>query len=318
MNIAIAGCTHGCLDQLYAEIEQQTQGEPIDLLLCTGDFEAIRDQADLDTMTCPAKYRTFGDFGKYYRREVVAPYLTIFIGGNHEAVGHLAELEFGGWVAPNIYYLGKAGVIRVGSLRIAGISGIYQEPEYDQPEVTLPYRTKTLHSAYKIRRTTVEKLLRLTAPIDIFMSHDWPRRIYHHGDTAGLLRIKPFLNREVKQSILGSPASEQLMEHLRPVYWFASHMHVKFAAIHPTTGTKFLALDKVLDRRNFLQILKIDATPGELLIDEQWANILWDYVGDPIKPPEFEADLETPFDYFASTRLRHSEVTRKLLELVSN
>lgn len=31
----------------------------------------------------------------------------MFIGGNHEASNHLQELPYGGWVAPNIYYLGK-------------------------------------------------------------------------------------------------------------------------------------------------------------------------------------------------------------------
>lgn len=31
----------------------------------------------------------------------------MFIGGNHEASNHLQELPYGGWVAPNIYYLGR-------------------------------------------------------------------------------------------------------------------------------------------------------------------------------------------------------------------
>lgn len=318
MRIAVAGCTHGCLDRLYAEIEYQANGDKVDLLLCTGDFEAIRDHADLVTMKCPVKYREMGDFVKYYRGQAVAPILTIFIGGNHEAVGHLAELEFGGWVAPNIYYLGKAGVIRVGTLRIAGLSGIYQESEYDHPEVHLPYKEKALHSTYKVRRPTVEKLLRLTAPIDVFMSHDWPRGIYHHGDTAALLRAKPFLDREVRTSQLGSPASEQLLAHLRPKYWFASHMHIKYAAIDPVTGTKFLSLDKVLGSRSFLQLLDIEAEPGDLMIDEEWASILWDWSRGPIKPPDYEADLEQPFDYFSSSRLRFNAVTSELLRTINS
>lgn len=37
----------------------------------------------------------------------MAPVLTIFIGGNHEASNYLQELPYGGWVAPNIYYMGK-------------------------------------------------------------------------------------------------------------------------------------------------------------------------------------------------------------------
>jgi len=51
---------------------------------------------------------------------------TIFIGGNHEASNVLQELPYGGWVAPNIFYMGYAGVVRFGHIRIAGVSGIYK------------------------------------------------------------------------------------------------------------------------------------------------------------------------------------------------
>jgi len=44
---------------------------------------------------------------RYYSGEKKAPVLTIFIGGNHEASNYLQELPYGGWVAPNIYYLGE-------------------------------------------------------------------------------------------------------------------------------------------------------------------------------------------------------------------
>ena len=44
---------------------------------------------------------------RYYSGEKVAPVLTIFIGGNHEASNYLQELPYGGWVAPKIYYMGK-------------------------------------------------------------------------------------------------------------------------------------------------------------------------------------------------------------------
>ncbi len=37
---------------------------------------------------------------------------------------------YGGWVAPNIYYLGYGGVVDIGGLRIAGLSGIYKKYNY--------------------------------------------------------------------------------------------------------------------------------------------------------------------------------------------
>ena len=52
------------------------------------------------------------------------------VGGNHEATNHLWELYYGGWVAPNIYYLGHAGVINIGGIRIAGLSGIFSRHDY--------------------------------------------------------------------------------------------------------------------------------------------------------------------------------------------
>jgi len=60
-------------------------------------------------MSVPAKFRQLGTFYKYYSGEAVAPYPTIFIGGNHEAANYLWELYHGGWAAPNIYFMGYAG-----------------------------------------------------------------------------------------------------------------------------------------------------------------------------------------------------------------
>ena len=36
----------------------------------------------------------------------------------------------GGWLAPNIYFLGFAGCVRAGGVRIAGASGIYKAGDY--------------------------------------------------------------------------------------------------------------------------------------------------------------------------------------------
>lgn len=89
---------------------------------------------------------------------------------------------------------------------------------------------------------------KIQMPIDIFMSHDWPRGIYHYGSTGELLRKKKFLRQEVESNTLGSPAAEELLAHLQPSYWFSAHLHVKFAAVmqHPVRATVFLQLAVLL------------------------------------------------------------------------
>lgn len=72
---------------------------------------------------------------------------------------------------------------------------------------------------------------------------------------------------------LGSPPSWELLKSLRPRYWFSAHLHCKFAAVvpHGDSGeeTRFLALDKCLPKRDFLQILTIDPPLHNPTTDEK-------------------------------------------------
>ncbi|KAG8896492.1 Lariat debranching enzyme B, partial [Tulasnella sp. 403] len=112
MKVAVEGCCHGQLDAIYNRIEQleRQNNYRVELLLICGDFQAMRTQADLSCMAVPPKYLEMGDFPKYYTGEKVAPIFTVVIGGNHEASNYMRELHHGGFLAPNIYYLGSAGV----------------------------------------------------------------------------------------------------------------------------------------------------------------------------------------------------------------
>ncbi|XP_073838005.1 lariat debranching enzyme [Musca autumnalis] len=306
MKIAVEGCAHGELEKIYetiAEIEKR-DAIKIDLLLCCGDFQATRNMEDLQTMAVPPKFQHMCTFYKYYSGELRAPMLTIFIGGNHEASNYLQELPYGGWVAPNIYYLGYAGVVRVNGIRIGGLSGIYKGNDYLRGRFEFsPYTENTKRSVYHVRQLEVFRLKQLSGKIDIFMSHDWPKGIYNHGNKEQLARFKPFLREEMDRDQLGSRPCQDLLNLLRPLYWFSAHLHCKFAALvqhnngsdekQPTDEqtteldqqksriTKFLALDKCLPKRRFLQILDIESEnhtddEGHLRFeyDLEWLTIL--------------------------------------------
>jgi len=64
--IAVQGCCHGCLDDIYDEIAEMERKKDykIDLLLICGDFEAIRSHSDLQCMAVPNKYKELGTFYK--------------------------------------------------------------------------------------------------------------------------------------------------------------------------------------------------------------------------------------------------------------
>ena len=132
MRIAVQGCSHGSLAAIYNSVAryEAKKGEKVDLLLLCGDFQALRNHHDFESLAVPPKYRSLGTFHEYYSGQRVAPLLTLVIGGNHEASNYMWELYHGGWLAPNIYYIGAAGSVLVNGLRIVGASGIYKDHDY--------------------------------------------------------------------------------------------------------------------------------------------------------------------------------------------
>ncbi|KAJ3473927.1 hypothetical protein NLI96_g12748 [Meripilus lineatus] len=236
MKIAIEGCCHGALPAIYSHIAalEARHRYKVDLLLICGDFQAIRNERDLQCMAVPDKYKQLGDFWKYYTGVEKAPIPTIVIGGNHEASNYLWELYHGGWLAPNIYFLGHAGCIQVNGIRIAGASGIFKSQDFPHGHwERLPYNQGSMRSIYHIREFNIMRLSLLSRPT-IFLSHDWPQGIEHFGDTNGLLRRKPFFRQDIKTGSLGSPPMMGLLHTLKPDWWFSAHLHCRFdaAVIH--------------------------------------------------------------------------------------
>ncbi|KAK5154969.1 hypothetical protein LTR04_005896 [Oleoguttula sp. CCFEE 6159] len=235
LRIAVEGCGHGTLHAIYASIEEtcKINGWPgVDLVIIGGDFQAVRNAQDLLCVSMPAKYREIGDFHAYYSGECEAPYLTIFVGGNHEASNYLYELYYGGWVAPNIYYLGAANIVRVGPLRIAGLSGIWKGYNYRKVHhERLPYNQSDVKSIYHVREIDTRKLLQVRSQVDIGISHDWPKGVEWMGDWKTLFRKKSHFEADARNGSLGSVAAKLVMDRLKPKYWFSAHLHCKFSAV---------------------------------------------------------------------------------------
>jgi lariat debranching enzyme len=294
--VAIEGCCHGDLDRIYevlGEVEKRNTVQ-VNFMICCGDFQAIRTSEELETLACPPVYRHLKDFHKYWREESVPHCLTMFVGGNHEAPGHLRDMYFGGYAARGIFYMGASGVFRVNGLRIAGLSGIYKSHDFDKPIFeSPPYNENTKRSAYHVRRFEIEKLMQIQEPVDIVVSHDWPTGITYFGDTETMLRLKDKtgqLRSEINSGQLGNPHTMALLKKLKPKFWFAGHMHIKFTAIYEHSDgsvTRFLALDKCIPRRPFLQLLSLSETGeviqhpkrettrrAEICLDLEWLTIL--------------------------------------------
>ena len=187
---------------------------------------------DVATLHVPPKYLEMKDFHEYYSGVSKAPMLTIFIGGNHESSSYMRELHYGGWAAPNIYYLGASNVINVGPLRIASMSGIWKAYDFRKSyHERLPFNEDDKMSVYHVRETDVRKLLNMRTQVDIGISHDWPRDVVWEGNFTTLFRKKRGFEEDANMGKLGSVAAKLAMDHLRPPYWFSGHLHVKFSAI---------------------------------------------------------------------------------------
>lgn len=175
--------------------------------------------------------------------------------------------------------MGWCNVIRVGDLRIGGISGIYKPHDFEFNHFErVPFTPSQLRSVYHTRSFDVWRMSQVTSGLDIVISHDWPQGIERSGDVDTLLRLKPFFGDEIATNTLGSPPLSTLLDILQPRYWLSAHLHVHFTA--KKAETTFLALDKPGGRRKFLEFLDFPNTqPVEITLDKEWLAVL--KVSDP-------------------------------------
>jgi hypothetical protein len=113
------------------------------------------------------------------------------------------------------------------------------------------------------------------------ISHDWPLGVCNYNpNNTSLFKRKPFLKNEILSNTLGSLAGQKLLNHLKPSYWFSSHLHCKYSIncrLDEKHCTQFIALDKCVPNRDYLQIVTLaarDDSKQGLAYDPEWLAII--------------------------------------------
>ena len=272
MRILCVGCLHAEWDLLVDKVEAiLASGETLDLVLVAGDAETFRTEEDLKSFHAPEKYRVMGSFHKLYRGERRMPVPTIVIGGNHEANDMLHVMPFGGWIAENIFYAGRASCLVVGNVSIALESGIHGKDDYfRRVDESYPIREERDQvSATHLRAFSDLQLLGLNKA-DIVVTHDWPSGMAVQAESF-LRKCAPHLIQSDRAGTFGLPAGMRIMERLQPSYWFAAHHHryVKWQV----GETWFIAVPKTIHKKGFF-ILEMDGQMGPIKYRGDWLSIL--------------------------------------------
>ncbi|MFY0569268.1 metallophosphoesterase family protein [Archangium lansingense] len=199
----------------------EARGRSVDLVLAVGDVEAFR-HAD-DHRRKAAKRAMPAEFAEYADgvREMKRP--LYFIAGNNEDFEALHDAPEGFQLAPNVHYLGRAGLKELHGLRVGYLSGIHAPRFYEQP-LKRPRSLDTAKQAGYFRAPEVEKVSTLR-DVDLLLVHEWPRGLPQRAQE----REVPPPGRTLPSYWIGNPITRRLVETLHPKWVLCGHSHRVFA-----------------------------------------------------------------------------------------
>ncbi|HRI63879.1 MAG TPA: metallophosphoesterase [Polyangium sp.] len=223
---AAVGDVHGRMHAMVRMLSgwEASTRQTLLFVLQVGDFEPIRHEDDLSSLAAPAKYRTIGEFPDFFNGRAVFPWPVYFIGGNHEPYGLLDTIPDGGQVIHNCTYIGRTGVIEIGGLRIAGLSGIFQADAFERRRPSLQDLGKTSKKEYTyFRKDDIDSAANFES-IDILLVHEWPDGVIapEHADEFENIR------RSSRYDAVGNEYARLLMEVLEPRLVLCGHMHKRY------------------------------------------------------------------------------------------
>ena len=121
--------------------------------------------------------RTVGLMSKFYRSD------------------HRLNRFHGGWLAPNMYFLGFAGCVQVNGIRIAGASGIYNERNYTYGDC---FSSQTRYSFFNWKQ------LGLVGHFERIPFDDNSMRSIYHTREFDIFRLSQVISIEIESRYLTS------------------------------------------------------------------------------------------------------------------
>lgn len=253
MDILSVGDIHGKTKHLYGLVERQ---DP-DLCLQVGDLEPIRNEGDMNQIATPSKYRSMGQFKDLYDDERPFPAPTYFVAGNHEPWGYLDRHDptltsANGELLPNLFYVGRYGVVEHDGVTIAGLSGNYGQTTYEtHSDERQAWCERNDYQARKasshFRYDEVVSLLDQCEgrDVDVLLTHEWPDGLITRDEAETMADDAP--DHITAERILdyGVEPVRTLLDSIKPEYHFCGHVHHR---LHRTIGdTDVICLGHIKD-----------------------------------------------------------------------
>jgi len=265
---AAVGDVHGHIHAMVRLLcgWESKSGQALSFVLQVGDFEPVRHAQDLESMAAPAKYRAIGDFPDFVAGRAAFPWPVYFIGGNHEPYGLLDQLPRGGDIIHHCTYLGRAGMLELEGLRIAGLSGIFHAASFEEPRPRLEELGRTSKKEYTyFRKDDVDQAASF-ASADILLVHEWPDGVIDPADSQEFENTR----RSSKYDAVGNEYARLLMELLEPRLVLCGHMHKRYrnrVALESGKTVEVRCLASVPQGRDSVSVFRAAANGS---IEEIW------------------------------------------------
>jgi len=220
--VAGVGDIHGRFRRVESWLDAlaEARGREVDLVLAVGDVEAFRVADDHRRKTTkrlmPAEFAEYADGVRTMKRPLY------FIAGNNEDFEALHDTPEGLQLAPNVHYLGRAGVKELQGLRVGYLSGIHAPRFYEQP-LKRPRSLDTAKQAGYFRVPEVETVMGVR-DVDVLLVHEWPRGLPQRAQEQG---VPP--GRTLPSYWIGNPITRRVVEMVHPKWVLCGHSHRAFA-----------------------------------------------------------------------------------------